>query len=136
MISWYLCPMKSLLLRFSISANRRQTVDQPWHKIPKVDYDFVDELDVPRPLHRQLNLPSRLHHSCERASFTMLRATRFQWKNVATGGAAAAFAVGSGAWYYHMFGRSAHAMTPAEEGYALIWLRACAPLGAQFETGC
>jgi len=38
------------------------------------------------------------------------------WKNAATGGAATAIAVGSIGWYYHMFGRSAHAMTPVEEG--------------------
>lgn len=36
------------------------------------------------------------------------------------GGAAAALAIGSGAWYNHQFGRPAHAMTPAEEGYGLI----------------
>jgi ubiquinol-cytochrome c reductase cytochrome c1 subunit len=37
-----------------------------------------------------------------------------------TGGAATVIAIGSGAWYYHMFGRPAHAMTPAEEGCALF----------------
>jgi ubiquinol-cytochrome c reductase cytochrome c1 subunit len=39
------------------------------------------------------------------------------WKNLASGGAATAVAIGSIAWYYHMFGRPLHAMTPAEEGY-------------------
>jgi len=38
------------------------------------------------------------------------------WKNLASGGAATALAVGTIAWYYHMFGRPVHAMTPAEEG--------------------
>ena len=33
------------------------------------------------------------------------------------GGAATVFAAGSVGWYYHMFGQSALAMTPAEEGY-------------------
>ena len=31
--------------------------------------------------------------------------------------AATAVAVGSIAWYYHLYGRELHAMTPAEEGY-------------------
>ena len=34
--------------------------------------------------------------------------------------AATALAVGSVAWYYHLYGRDVHAMTPAEEGYVLI----------------
>lgn len=34
------------------------------------------------------------------------------------GSAATAVAVGSMAWYYHMFGQEAYAMTPAEEGSA------------------
>jgi ubiquinol-cytochrome c reductase cytochrome c1 subunit len=40
------------------------------------------------------------------------------WKNLASGGAATAVAIGTIAWYYHMFGRPLHAMTPAEEGYS------------------
>lgn len=35
------------------------------------------------------------------------------------GSAATAVAVGSMAWYYHMFGQEAYAMTPAEEGSVL-----------------
>jgi len=42
--------------------------------------------------------------------------TASQWKNTAMGSAATVLAVGSVAWYYHMFGKSAFAMTPAEEG--------------------
>lgn len=38
------------------------------------------------------------------------------WRNLATGGAASAVAIGTIAWYYHMFGKPLHAMTPAEEG--------------------
>lgn len=33
------------------------------------------------------------------------------------GSAATAIAVGSIAWYYHMYGRELHAMTEQEEGY-------------------
>lgn len=32
---------------------------------------------------------------------------------------ATALAVGSVAWYYHLYGRDVHAMTPAEEGYVI-----------------
>jgi ubiquinol-cytochrome c reductase cytochrome c1 subunit len=42
------------------------------------------------------------------------------WKNLASGGAATAVAIGTIAWYYHMFGRPLHAMTPAEEGYDMM----------------
>jgi len=38
------------------------------------------------------------------------------WKNTALLSSSGLLAVGSVAWYYHQFGRSAHAMTPAEEG--------------------
>ena len=34
--------------------------------------------------------------------------------------ASTSLAVGSLAWYYHMYGPVAHAMTPAEEGYVDI----------------
>jgi len=34
----------------------------------------------------------------------------------AAASAATAVAVGSAAWYYHLFGQEAFAMTPAEEG--------------------
>ncbi|TKA59873.1 Cytochrome c1, heme protein, mitochondrial [Cryomyces minteri] len=39
-----------------------------------------------------------------------------QWKNTIAGSAATVAAIGSIAWYYHLYGRSVHAMTPAEEG--------------------
>ena len=32
------------------------------------------------------------------------------------GSAATAVAIGSMAWYYHLYGREMHAMTPVEEG--------------------
>jgi ubiquinol-cytochrome c reductase cytochrome c1 subunit len=32
------------------------------------------------------------------------------------GGAATAVAIGSMAWYYHLYGQELHAMTPTEEG--------------------
>ncbi|KAH9860318.1 cytochrome c1 [Plenodomus biglobosus] len=38
------------------------------------------------------------------------------WKNNALPAGATAFAVGSIAWYWHLYGRNADAMTPAEEG--------------------
>ncbi|KAL9096120.1 MAG: hypothetical protein Q9165_001643 [Trypethelium subeluteriae] len=38
------------------------------------------------------------------------------WTTTAAGSAATAVAIGSAAWYYHLYGRSVHAMTPAEEG--------------------
>lgn len=38
------------------------------------------------------------------------------WKNTATLSASTALAIGSCTFYYFQFGRSVHAMTPAEEG--------------------
>ncbi|KAF2084184.1 hypothetical protein K490DRAFT_68968 [Saccharata proteae CBS 121410] len=38
------------------------------------------------------------------------------WKNTLGGSAATAFAIGTIGWYYHLYGRDVHAMTPAEEG--------------------
>lgn len=38
------------------------------------------------------------------------------WKSNALPAAATAFAIGSVAWYYHLYGRNVDAMTPAEEG--------------------
>jgi hypothetical protein len=34
--------------------------------------------------------------------------------------ASTTLALGSIAWYYHLYGPVAHAMTPAEEGYVLL----------------
>jgi hypothetical protein len=38
------------------------------------------------------------------------------WKNNALPASATVLAVGSVAWYWHLYGRNADAMTPAEEG--------------------
>jgi ubiquinol-cytochrome c reductase cytochrome c1 subunit len=38
------------------------------------------------------------------------------WKNNALPAGATIFAVGSTAWYWHLYGRDVDAMTPAEEG--------------------
>ncbi|KAL1640376.1 cytochrome c1 [Diplodia intermedia] len=38
------------------------------------------------------------------------------WKSTLAGSAATAVAIGSIGWYYHLYGRNAYAMTPAEEG--------------------
>ncbi|OCL08948.1 hypothetical protein AOQ84DRAFT_292165 [Glonium stellatum] len=38
------------------------------------------------------------------------------WKTTALGSGATAFAIGSVAWYYHLYGQNVDAMTPAEEG--------------------
>jgi hypothetical protein len=38
------------------------------------------------------------------------------WKTNALPAGATVFAVGTVAWYYHLFGRNVDAMTPAEEG--------------------
>jgi hypothetical protein len=38
------------------------------------------------------------------------------WKNNALPTSATVLAVGSVAWYWHLYGRNADAMTPAEEG--------------------
>ncbi|KAF2196760.1 hypothetical protein GQ43DRAFT_444831 [Delitschia confertaspora ATCC 74209] len=38
------------------------------------------------------------------------------WKQTAVQTGATAFAIGSIAWYYHLYGRNVDAMTPAEEG--------------------
>lgn len=38
------------------------------------------------------------------------------WKSTLSVSAATTFAIGSIAWYYHLYGRNVHAMTPAEEG--------------------
>lgn len=40
------------------------------------------------------------------------------FKLTVAGTAATAVAAGSMAWYYHLYGPTIHAMTPAEEGYA------------------
>jgi hypothetical protein len=53
----------------------------------------------------------------QRAASSSSGAESSQWATTATASAASAFAVGSAAWYYYQFGRDAHAMTPAEEGY-------------------
>lgn len=53
----------------------------------------------------------------QRAASSSSGAESSQWATTATASAATAFAVGSAAWYYYQFGRDAHAMTPAEEGY-------------------
>ncbi|EKG14999.1 Cytochrome c1 [Macrophomina phaseolina MS6] len=38
------------------------------------------------------------------------------WKSTLAGSAATVAAIGSIGWYYHLYGRNVHAMTPAEEG--------------------
>ncbi|KAF2842698.1 cytochrome c1, mitochondrial precursor [Patellaria atrata CBS 101060] len=38
------------------------------------------------------------------------------WKSTAAGSAATVFAIGTIAWYYHLYGQPMHAMTPTEEG--------------------
>ncbi|KAF2178500.1 cytochrome c1, mitochondrial precursor [Zopfia rhizophila CBS 207.26] len=38
------------------------------------------------------------------------------WMTTALGSGATVFAIGSVAWYYHLYGRNVDAMTPAEEG--------------------
>ncbi|KAK7536691.1 cytochrome c1, heme protein, mitochondrial [Phyllosticta citricarpa] len=38
------------------------------------------------------------------------------WKSTFAASAATAVAIGSIGWYYHLYGRNVHAMTPAEEG--------------------
>ena len=38
----------------------------------------------------------------------------------AAGTAATAIAIGSIAWYYHLFGQDVYAMTPQDEGYVII----------------
>ena len=56
-------------------------------------------------------------HSSQRAASSSSGAESSQWATTATASAATVFAAGSAAWYYYQFGREAHAMTPAEEGY-------------------
>ncbi|KAI9668289.1 MAG: cytochrome c1 [Bathelium mastoideum] len=50
------------------------------------------------------------------ASKSSSEASSSAWTTTAAGSAATAVAIGSAAWYYHLYGRSVHAMTPAEEG--------------------
>ncbi|KAF2157126.1 cytochrome C1 family protein [Myriangium duriaei CBS 260.36] len=54
--------------------------------------------------------------STKRYASTSSDAEAAQKRTMIIGSAATLFAVGSVGWYYHMFGRSALAMTPAEEG--------------------
>ena len=55
---------------------------------------------------------SSVSESAAEASSTPFRLTL-------AGSAATAVAVGSLAWYYHLFGQDIYAMTPAEEGWVV-----------------
>ncbi|KAG8623467.1 hypothetical protein KVT40_008443 [Elsinoe batatas] len=55
-------------------------------------------------------------NSTKRNASTSSNGEASHWRTTAVGSGATLLAVGSVGWYYHMFGRSAAAMTPAEEG--------------------
>ncbi|KIW03313.1 cytochrome c1, heme protein, mitochondrial [Verruconis gallopava] len=59
---------------------------------------------------------SRTSKRAASSSSSSTESAAASWKNLASGGAATVVAIGTIAWYYHMFGRPLHAMTPAEEG--------------------
>lgn len=76
----------------------------------------------PRPPNRPLNHAQLTSQFFQRAASSSSGAESSQWATTATASAATVFAVGSAAWYYYQFGREAHAMTPAEEGYVIYRL--------------
>jgi ubiquinol-cytochrome c reductase cytochrome c1 subunit len=73
---------------------------QPWTSSTLID-TIADELGLQR------------HTST--ASSTAEQAAASWQKNALPAGATV-FAIGSTAWYFHLYGRNVDAMTPAEEG--------------------
>ncbi|OBT77812.1 hypothetical protein VF21_03274 [Pseudogymnoascus sp. 05NY08] len=59
---------------------------------------------------------SSVSRTTKRAASSAAEAVNSPFKLTAAGTAATAVAAGSMAWYYHLYGSTAHAMTPAEEG--------------------
>ncbi|KAI9714311.1 MAG: cytochrome c1 [Bogoriella megaspora] len=69
----------------------------------------------PQTLFERLT-PDQFLGSRSTSSKASSEATSSTWTTTIAGSAATAVAIGSGAWYYHLYGRSVHAMSPAEEG--------------------
>lgn len=61
-----------------------------------------------------------LQRSASSSSGASIEAAESPFRLTVAGCAATAAALGSVAWYYHLFGRNVYAMTPMEEGFGFV----------------